>query len=92
MPMRLRTWVIGHYYSGNRCPRCQRSGSSRPELDSYRWKKLRRLVRARDGNRCRNCGATEKLSVHHVVRHGADVPENLLTLCARCHYHAERAV
>jgi hypothetical protein len=59
MPMRLRTCVIGHYYSGNRCPRCQRSGSSRPELDSYRWKKLRRLVRARDGNRCRNCGATE---------------------------------
>jgi hypothetical protein len=61
MPMRLRTWVIGHYYSGNRCPRCQRSGSSRPELDSYRWKKLRRRVRARDGNACRVCGATERL-------------------------------
>ncbi|MGH3083633.1 MAG: HNH endonuclease [Gaiellaceae bacterium] len=48
-------------------------------------------MRARDGNRCRNCGATEKLSVHHVVRGGPDLPENLITLCSRCHYYAERA-
>jgi 5-methylcytosine-specific restriction enzyme A len=91
MPMRLRTCVIGHYYSGNRCPRCQRSGSSRPELDSYRWKKLRRRVRARDGNACRVCGATERLSVHHVERRGPETPEKLITLCSRCHAWADRA-
>ncbi|MGH3084700.1 MAG: HNH endonuclease [Gaiellaceae bacterium] len=88
----MRSCVRGHFYTGKRCPRCQRSGSSRPELDAYRWKKLRRIVRARDGNRCRNCGATEKLRVHHIVRGGPDRMDNLVTLCSRCHYHAERAV
>jgi hypothetical protein len=62
--------------------------ASRPELDKYRWQKLRARAKARDGNRCRRCGARVKLQVHHVVKPqdgGTDTLENLITLCDRCH-------
>lgn len=81
----------GHRYQGKRCKICTRSGASRPELNRYAWQKLRAKVRARDHNRCRNCGATEKLSVHHIQRGGPDAYDNLILLCSRCHYYAERA-
>jgi hypothetical protein len=29
---------------------------------------MRKQARMRDGNRCRNCGASAKLSVHHLVK------------------------
>jgi 5-methylcytosine-specific restriction endonuclease McrA len=43
----------------------------------------------RDGNRCRGCGASKALAVHHVVSL-ADGGEkyalnNLITLCRDCH-------
>jgi 5-methylcytosine-specific restriction endonuclease McrA len=82
--------VAGHRHRGKTCPICRRSGASRPELNRYAWQRLRAKVRARDGNCCRNCGATEKLSVHHIQRGGPDTWENLVTLCSRCHAHAER--
>jgi 5-methylcytosine-specific restriction endonuclease McrA len=66
--------------------------SSRPDLDKSRWQTLRREVRRRDGNRCRVCGATEKLSVHHIVKArngGRDTLDNLVTLCARHHRQAD---
>jgi 5-methylcytosine-specific restriction endonuclease McrA len=46
----------------------------------------------RDGNRCRNCGATAKLSVHHIIKArngGRDTLDNLVTLCASCHRRAD---
>jgi hypothetical protein len=46
----------------------------------------------RDGNRCRNCGANAKLSVHHIVKArngGRDTLDNLVTLCASCHRRAD---
>jgi hypothetical protein len=50
----------------------------------------RRTVLARDGYRCRmkSCGGTRFLEVHHIVprgRGGSNKPDNLLTLCTRCH-------
>jgi predicted restriction endonuclease len=67
------------------CPDCTpRSGARRPELNTYRWQKLRAAVRRRDGNRCVNCGDTQKLSVHHIIkpRHGGtDDMSNLVALC-----------
>jgi hypothetical protein len=74
-----RMCAAAHIHAGKRCPVCSRSGSSRPELDRYPRKKLRAQVRARDGNRCRNCGATEKLSAHHLQRGGPDRMDNLVT-------------
>ena len=67
--------------------------ASRPELDKYAWQKRRAAVRKRDGNHCVFCGSTHKLSVHHIVKAkhgGSDHPDNLVTLCGRCHRLADR--
>jgi 5-methylcytosine-specific restriction endonuclease McrA len=59
--------------------------------DSYR--KLRIDVLERDGWRCQNCGTSECLQVHHIRSRSAlgdDAAENLITLCADCHYQSHR--
>ena len=71
------------------CRAC-RSGASRPELNTAAWQRTRTLVRARDRNRCRICGTTEKLSVHHIRQGAGDSLDNLVTLCRRHHEQAER--
>ena len=38
---------------------------------------------------CELCGNPYRLEVHHIISKGAggdDVPENLITLCAFCHF------
>ena len=50
--------------------------------------RLRRRILDRDGRRCRHCGSSRSLMVHHVLwrsHGGGNHPDNLLTLCARCH-------
>ena len=53
--------------------------------------KIVRAVLARDGHRCRNCGTTHGLHVHHltpVTWGGTDDPANLATVCGTgnaCH-------
>jgi 5-methylcytosine-specific restriction endonuclease McrA len=53
------------------------------------WDDLRRIVYARDGYRCMNCGASGvELHAHHIVplsRGGTNNLTNLTTLCERCH-------
>lgn len=39
----------------------------------------------RDGSRCADCGSGYRLEVHHVDDPNNHVPDNLVTLCARCH-------
>jgi 5-methylcytosine-specific restriction endonuclease McrA len=62
--------------------------------DSARWQSVRAFMRARDGA-CVDCGATEKLSVHHIVAladGGAPFDAgNCITLCASCHRRREVA-
>lgn len=51
----------------------------------------RRIARHRDGNRCRWCGTTKALSLHHVIYRsegGPDKAYNLLTLCRPHHEQA----
>jgi hypothetical protein len=63
-------------------------------LNTSRWQTLRAQVRRRDGNRCVVCGATERLSVHHVVAAvdgGRDTLDNLVTLCVTHHRRADAA-
>lgn len=43
---------------------------------------------SRDGGKCVECGATERLEVHHIrykSQGGTDELDNLITLCACCH-------
>lgn len=47
----------------------------------------RAAVLKRDKNRCRKCGSTSQLVVHHVKHHakgGSNRMANLVTLCQRC--------
>ena len=49
---------------------------------------IRKSVYRRDGYRCALCDSTEGLQIHHVVlrsQGGTDYPQNLITLCWKCH-------
>ena len=48
-------------------------------------KKFRQRVLERDEYRCRQCGNTESLHVHHLNYSDLFNPDNALTLCSRCH-------
>lgn len=50
-------------------------------------------VLKRDDYRCRGCGTTRHLEVHHIIfrsQGGKDEPSNLVTLCRRCHQRAHK--
>ena len=63
------------------------------EYEHYRstsaWKAIRATVRERDGFACRVCRATDSIVVHHKTyeHQGAEHPDELVVLCARCHAH-----
>lgn len=51
-------------------------------------KTVRKAVYKRDGYRCALCDSTAGIQIHHVVlrsQGGTDYPQNLITLCWRCH-------
>lgn len=51
-------------------------------------KATRRAVYQRDGWRCAVCDSNSGLQIHHAIRRsqgGSNEPENLVTLCWRCH-------
>lgn len=73
-----------------RCSQVQLGGRHRSSPYPLRFSfALRRMVRKRDGHRCRECGTSEGRFRHHV--HHIDYvkenchPLNLITLCKRCH-------
>lgn len=56
------------------------------------WVNVSQRVMKRDNYRCRCCGASMNLSVHHTIARedkGGDNIENLITLCRQCHDLAE---
>lgn len=76
----------------------------RPNDYGPNWPQQRKLALARDGYRCRRCGASEgMLHVHHIRPFrefaylpgqndhylAANEPDNLITLCPSCHRQAE---
>lgn len=70
----------------------KRKGGKR--IRGRRWRRIRSRVLERDGYRCTSCGRAGRLEVHHVrpVRHGgSNEPENLRTLCRRCHHAIHQA-
>jgi 5-methylcytosine-specific restriction endonuclease McrA len=61
---------------------------TRRRLDSAEYQELHRRVLERDSWRCQLCGTRAELQVHHLelrAQLGADVEDNLLTVCAACH-------
>ena len=49
---------------------------------------VRKRVLERDGEKCVWCGSTRELEIDHIVRYadgGSNEPDNLRTLCHRCH-------
>ncbi|HNZ07112.1 MAG TPA: DEAD/DEAH box helicase [Candidatus Cloacimonadota bacterium] len=66
------------------------------------WNRTKDSIRSRDRFRCGHCGAAESgkaFDVHHITPlrmftdlQAANHPDNLITLCPRCHRLAEEAV
>ena len=55
-------------------------------LTSDHWRKTRAAALKRAWNKCERCGATNSLTVHHIVyRKWRERPEDLQVLCWRCH-------
>lgn len=57
------------------------------------WAETARAVKQRDGYRCKGCGSTDSLEVHHVIplsRGGTNHKTNLITLCEKCHKKRHR--
>jgi 5-methylcytosine-specific restriction endonuclease McrA len=57
-------------------------------IDCGEYQELHRRVLKRDVWRCQLCGARAHLQVHHLqsrAQLGADVEDNLFTVCAACH-------
>ena len=67
---------------------------------SDEWRDISTEIMERDGFRCRLCGSTENLTVHHIVprmyKHlvnfDIDGEMNLVTLCWEHHHMADRKV
>jgi hypothetical protein len=53
------------------------------------WERIRTIVLNRDGHKCRKCGSTKNLDVHHIVPlrtfPHSNNPLNLVALCDKHH-------
>ena len=70
--------------------RCAGPGLTKPNpaMKSYHYRARKQI-----GPECVECKTTETLQVHHLDQNPANnAPENLMTLCRRCHsiWHAQR--
>jgi 5-methylcytosine-specific restriction endonuclease McrA len=76
---------------GSYCPRHAHQGSRAWQTPPPGWAALRTQTLLRDGQRCVLCGSTTNPAVHHIIPRahgGPDTPDNLATLCQRCHRRA----
>ncbi|MGH9622714.1 MAG: HNH endonuclease [Bryobacteraceae bacterium] len=67
------------------CRPCSRAAA----YSRQRFAGLRDQILERDGFRCRACGASGRLHVHH-RQPGVNEPDLLITVCARCHVRLHR--
>ena len=57
-------------------------------MDLQHWLEVRSQILLRDDFRCQECNYYKHLEVHHIIpksKGGTDEPDNLVTLCQRCH-------
>jgi len=69
-------------------------GKEYQEGEQKGFENVKMYVRSRDSYQCRNCKKKNvKLQVHHIIsrKTGGDSPDNLVTLCKKCHsdYHSD---
>lgn len=61
-------------------------------LETPYWKGAALFVKRRDGWKCRECGSTLCLEVHHLTyeHHGDEIHhlDDLVTVCRKCHKHS----
>lgn len=67
----------------------------RPSKEVYteKWPSISKAVKRRDGYRCKKCGSSKNLEVHHIIpisQGGKTVLINLITLCEKCHSRQPR--
>ena len=70
-----------------------RTNAALLRMDPLAYESLRQQILRRDGWRCQSCGTMSNLEVHHRQfrsHSGADVEENLITLCSDCHARVHR--
>lgn len=79
--------------TGSRCAKCQKLDDARRNDKRKRdgrnkaaWRRLRKVVIARDGGKCTRCGRTYPLSVHSLAGGYHILNADLyVTLCYSCH-------
>lgn len=61
--------------------------SYRDYLKTEHWKNIRKLIRKKYNNKCKNCKTSERLEVHHKTYRniGNELLSNLVLLCRDCH-------
>ena len=76
-----------HFWKGGR------SSENRIRINKLEWKRIRKDVLERDGNKCRRCGNKGVLDVHHLIPFRIvkeDKILNLVSVCKKCHMKLER--
>ena len=58
-------------------------------INGEEWQRVKKQRLEYDGYKCKNCGSTKNLQVHHkeyTFEGKEDAKLNLITLCNDCHY------
>ncbi len=56
------------------------------------WELVKSAILIRDGYTCSKCGGKELLGVHHKDGTSRNDPENLVTLCHKCHQEIHKSI
>ena len=100
-PEVMQTQAYWISLSGETVEKIRNQGLWANDKNDYgpQWEKLTEKIRQRENYRCRNCGVTGDLEVHHIIPFRrfddpdeANDPDNLVALCPRCHKLAETSV
>ena len=87
----FRPFAKTHIYCSSSCQREQYQIIKGFKTTRYQWENLREFILERDNYTCQDCGAFQMdigLEAHHIkplFRCGANTPQNLISLCHKCH-------
>jgi hypothetical protein len=96
----LVVWIIAAHYYKHKYQVLKRKCNESPvkpkrelpktklDIEREQYLELRSQILLRDDFKCQECSYYKHLEVHHIIpksKGGSDDPENLVTLCQRCH-------
>lgn len=78
---------IGFKTAPKREYRSRKEWYSKEYLHSKHWRKTRNRALAKANFMCKQCGATQRLQVHHLTyaHLGQELDSDLIVLCKNCH-------